>query len=160
MIVILRDPLDRWISGISQYINGWILNAKSFYDSAIGPSADQQYIRAESFIEHYNTITERLIFDNLERYDDHVWPQHEIIDNLLQSKQKKFFYLDHTWESRLAAHLGLSKANNADRNAGAYNTDQKLLQEFFRSRINTDADLKKMIVDRYRQDYDLINKVT
>lgn len=159
MIVILRDPLDRWISGISQYINGWILHAKGFYDIQVGPDKNQQYVSAESFIEQYNPVIERLIFDNLDRFDDHVWPQSEIIDGLLPTKHKHFYYMDHSWEDRLSAHLGISKAQEVNRNAGASNKDQHLLQKFFQSRINDSPSLKNMIIDRYQQDYDLIKKV-
>lgn len=160
MIVILRDPLDRWISGIAQYINGWILHAKSFYDTRIGPNADQQYFDAASFIAQYNSVTERLIFDNLDRHDDHVWPQCEIIDGLLPTKQKLFFYIDHTWEERLAAYLGIPRAEDVGRNAGSDNADQKLLQEFFRALIAEKPNLRNLIVNRYRSDYDLIQTVT
>jgi hypothetical protein len=159
MIVILRDPLDRWISGISQYINGWILHAKGFYDARIGPDINQQYVSAESFIEQYNPVVERLIFDNLDRFDDHVWPQSEIIDGLLPTKHKHFYYMDGSWEDRLSAHLGIPKAQEVNRNAGSSNKDQHLLQKFFYSRINDCPSLKNMIIDRYQQDYDLIKKV-
>lgn len=159
MIVILRDPLDRWISGIAQYINGWILHAKSFYDVARGPDLDYQYISATAFIASYNPVVERLIFDNLDRYDDHVWPQCEIIDGLLPTKHKHFFYMDESWEDRLAEHLNIPKATVADRNAGSSIEDQKLLQDFFRNRILEHPTLKNMIIDRYRSDYNLIDKV-
>jgi len=160
MIVILRDPLDRWVSGIAQYINGWILHAKSFYDVSVGPDQNQQYLDSASFIAQYNAVTERLIFDNLDRHDDHVWPQSEIIDGLLPNKQRSFFYIDHTWEDRLSAHLGIPKAKNVDRNAGSDNRDQKMLQEFFRARIADRPNLRNLIQDRYREDYDLIKQVT
>ena len=159
MIVILRDPLDRWVSGIAQYLNGWILHAKSFYDPDRGPLTHQQYLDADSFITHYNPIVERLIFDNLERYDDHVWPQSEIIENVMPDKSRRFFYITENWEHRLAAHLGIPMPKDVDRNEGSHNADQRKLQKFFRERINSDANLEKMIIDRYHQDYKLIKDV-
>jgi len=158
MIVILRDPLDRWISGISQYLNGWILHAKSFDDIKHAPRKDHRYLDAESFISCYNTVTERLIFDNLERYDDHVWPQSEIIQNLLPSKNKRFFCINHGWEDRLAQHLGLPGPQNVDKNSASQHRDQQILQDFFRARIKDDPNLENMIVNRYRRDYELIEE--
>jgi hypothetical protein len=159
MIVVLRDPLDRWISGIAQYLNGWILHAKSFYNLAHGPLEHQQHLDADSFIAHYNPIVERLIFDNLERYDDHVWPQSEIMENVMPDKPRRFFYITENWEHKLATHLGIPMPQDVDRNQGLHNPDLHKLQKFFRERINSDPNLEKMIIDRYDQDYKLIKAV-
>ena len=67
--------------------------------------------------------------------------------------------MNHDWEDRLSKHLGIPKAKDVDRNAGSSNRDQKILQRFFRARIKDRESLEKMIVDRYRQDYDFIAKV-
>jgi len=158
MIVILRDPMDRWISGIAQYIQGWILHARGGYDAEHGPDADQQFIDAVHFIDCYNTITERLIFDNLDRFDDHVWPQSEIIQGVLESKKRVYFYLDSDFEDRLSQYLGLPKVTGLDRNASAANNDNRLLQEFFRNELTQKPKLKQRVISRYQQDYDLIDR--
>jgi hypothetical protein len=86
LIVVLRDPVDRWVSGISQYINTYILsvqgpNGPVFSDEAV--SAEFDYVMsADDFVKHYNQLTERLLFDVIYQFDDHVWPQVDFIKDL------------------------------------------------------------------------------
>ena len=159
MIVVLRDPLDRWISGIAQYLNGYILHARGAYDIFVGPDINDQYIDATSFIDQYNPVVERLIFDNLDRFDDHVWPQHEIIQGLLPTKSRRYYYLDSTFEQRLSQHLGIPMVSDVDRNQGENNNDQRMLQMFFREKIKQQPKLRQRIVERYQKDYELIEQV-
>jgi hypothetical protein len=159
MIVILRDPLDRWISGISQYVTGYILHAKGAYDTSTGPGQEDQYINATTFINQYNATVERMLFDNLDRHDDHVWPQNEIINGILSDKRKIYYYLDDNLEQKLCQHLGISKMPGIDRNQGNKNLDQKILQMFFRERLQQKSSLRQRVVDRYKKDYQLINQV-
>jgi hypothetical protein len=159
MIVILRDPLQRWISGISQYLNGYVLHAKSAYDTNTGPDLEDQYLDATSFINKYNSIVERMLFDNLDRHDDHVWPQNEIINGVLPDKRKVYFYLDDTLEQKLCQHLGITLVHDIDRNQGKDTPDQKILQTFFQDRLREKPALKQIVIDRYKKDYELINQV-
>ena len=159
MIVILRDPLDRWISGISQYLNGYILHARGAYDISCSSDSQDQYMDATTFINQYNSVIERLIFDNLDRHDDHVWPQNEIIEGLLPTKSRRYYYLDDTLEEKLSQYLGIPTVAGIDRNPGENNKDQRILQMFFRDKINQQPKLKQRIIDRYQKDYELIEQV-
>jgi hypothetical protein len=159
MIVILRDPLDRWISGISQYLNGYILHAKDAYDINIGPDKDHQYLNATEFINQYNSIIERMLFDNLDRHDDHVWPQYEIIRGVLPDKRKVYYYLDNSLEQKLCRHLDISLMSNIDRNQGDSNPDQKILKMFFKERVLEKPALRQRVIERYGKDYELISQV-
>ena len=78
MIVVLRDPLNRWISGIAQYLNTYILSIVGpngpVYNISDSTTYDKK-LTAEDWIEQYNQATERIIFDLISRFDDHTWPQ-------------------------------------------------------------------------------------
>jgi len=161
MLVILRDPMDRWISGIAQYINGFILsvhgpNGPIFPDD---PITGLDYVmNAEQFIAQYTDVTERVIFDVISRFDDHVWPQWEILDGLPDCK-KKWFLMDDHLESNLSSYLGWSIRDGLDRNQGSANNNCRILQDFFRQRLKKRPELAERIIKHYRKDYELVAKV-
>ena len=156
MIVILRDPLDRWISGISQYLNGYVLNVSGAYDWSTGPGPDDQRISADTFIEEYNQVVERLIFDVVNRFDDHVWPQHEFVENLLPTVKRKYFLLDHNFDTAIADYLGFAPYLDLDSNSASNNADMRLLQKFFVDRLQQRPDLEQRVIRAYAKDYELI----
>ena len=80
MIVVLRDPVDRWVSGIVQYIHTYILYVHGPNTTKLAheiPTEFDYAMSAKQFIEQYNQVSERLLFDVINRFDDHVWPQNE-----------------------------------------------------------------------------------
>ena len=165
VIVILRDPVDRWISGISQYLNTYIL-------SVVGPNGPifpndpitkfDYVMTAEDFINAYNQNTERLLFDVIFQFDDHVWPQVDFFKDLYPEKRRTYFYLDDKFESKLASYLNINTINelDQDRNSSLSNKNMKTLHDFFTERLILRPELKKRIIDAYCRDYELINSVT
>ena len=162
MIVVLRDPLDRWISGIAQYLNTYIL-------SVVGPNGpvynisdttiyDKQ-LTAEEWIAHYNQSTERMIFDLISRFDDHTWPQSELFEDLLPDVGRRYFYLDNNFDTAIAAYLNFEPCHDLDRNQGNANQDIQKLQDFFRHRLNTRPELKQRVRKAYARDYEIIDQV-
>lgn len=159
VIVPLRHPWRRWISGVAQYLHSYILNSNGVNTPLpidFGESLQGQMITAKEFTDWYNPVTERLIFDNLSRLDDHVWPQHEFFDNLLIQTPRKYLFIDYDFDQQLE-QMGISTDPSADRNRGDSNLEIKMLQDFFEQRLMMCPELSLRVFVAYRQDYVLIN---
>jgi hypothetical protein len=159
MIVILRDPLNRWISGIVQYLNTYILsvqgpNGPVFLANPLSPY--NWPMDAVQWIDGYNQTTERLIFDVVNRFDDHVWPQHEFVENLLPAVKRKYFLLDHNFDAAIVDYLGFVPYSDIDSNSASNNANMRLLQKFFVDRLQQRPDLAQRVIKAYAKDYELI----
>jgi len=162
MIVILRDPVDRWISGISQYISTYIQSVHG----PNGPVFDTReitrhdyFLSADQFIQQYTDLTERLFMDAASRFDDHVWPQSELINGILPGARRVYFYLDQDLDKHIAQYLDFREITGLDRNQGSNNPDQRKIQDFFRDRLRTRPELVQRLERHYQSDYDLIKSV-
>jgi hypothetical protein len=159
MIVILRDPLDRWVSGIVQYLNTYILsvqgpNGPVFPDEPYSPH--NWPMDAVQWIDGYNQTAERLIFDVVNRFDDHVWPQHEFFEDLLPAVKRKYFLLDRNFDATIADYLGFAPYSDLDSNSAGNNANMRLLQKFFVDRLQQRPDLAQRVIKAYAKDYELI----
>lgn len=162
MIVVLRDPIERWISGISQYLNTYILDVEGPNGPIHGienMTAFDYSMTADHWIRNYNQNTERLIFDQISRFDDHTWPQHEFFENLLPNAKRKYFYLDKDFDTNVMNYLGFEKFDNLDRNQGTDHPKIKELQEFFRLRLNIRPELAERVKLHYYKDYEYIKSL-
>ena len=159
LVVVLRDPMQRWISGIAQYLTGYVLNITGVYSQDLGPGPDDQQISADTFIEDYNQVVERLLFDNLSRFDDHVWPQCEFFQDLMPHLPRKFFYIDQNFDSNISDYFGFTPMPGLDRNRGNTNPDTDKIQHFIRARLNTRPELQERVHRAYAQDYKMIQQV-
>jgi len=159
MIVVLRDPLDRWISGIAQYLNTYILNVTGpngpIYKTEDMTAHDHD-MTAGDWIKNYNQNSERLIFDVISKFDDHTWPQHEFFENLLPAVNRQYFYLNKNFDTQIINHLRFKNCNDLDRNQGADHVRIKQLQEFFRHRLNIRPELADRVKSHYYKDYEYI----
>lgn len=162
MIIVLRDPVDRWISGISQYICTYIQSPLGpngpVFDEADATEHDY-FLSADSFIQQYTDLTERLLFDSASRFDDHVWPQSELIDNVMFGIPRTYFMIDTNFTNNLSTYLNLPMIEGLDRNSGLSNPEQKKIQEFLKNRLVTRPELVVRLKKHYKTDYDLIDSV-
>ena len=154
IIIVLRDPIDRWITGISQYIKSYLL------DSVIG----ELPITALEFINDYNQISHKIIFDQPNMFDDHVWPQHCFFENILPDAKRTYFYVNKNLESNLKANLNLKTidSNNLDYHKSSDDEELKILTEFFSSKVYPpfgDSKLYEKLKEIYKKDYELIDSV-
>lgn len=162
IIMILRDPIERWLSGMAQYIRTYILsvhgpNGPIFPGEPITP---HDYVMPmEIFYQQYNDLVERLIFDVADRFDDHVWPQHELIPDVADHVQKTFFFLEHDLDVRMGAYLGLNLLQGLDRNRGDSAPDTADIQSFLRRRLEIRPELKDRLRKRYSKDYELLDTI-
>jgi hypothetical protein len=162
MVVVIRDPLNRWVSGIVQYINTYILSVYGPNGPVFPGQPTTKYdwsMNAEQFIDGYNQITERLIFDVINKFDDHVWPQCYFFEELLPDVPRKYFYLDTGFNQRIAEHLNFQIYNNLDLNTSVSNPNMAALQTFFKQKFQDRPELKNRVIDAYAKDYALIAKV-
>lgn len=159
IIIVLRDPLSRWVSGIGQYITSYVLNVTGAYSWDTGPGPDDQFMSSDEFIANYNPVVERLLFDNLERHDDHVWPQIEFFENLLPKVQRKYFYIDQTFNSKFGEYLNFEHIDGLDSNRGNTNPHTEKVQQYIKHRLNIRPELQQRVIDAYARDYKLIQEV-
>jgi len=162
MIVVLRDPVDRWVSGIAQYINTYILSVHGPNGPIFPgePITKFDYVMsADDFIKEYNQNTERLLFDVIFQFDDHVWPQCDFFKNL-KSQRQTYFYIDHDFTEKISSYLNIDFVDNLDYNSSKSNANMKILQNFFSERLQTRPELKSRIINAYNEDYKLIETVT
>lgn len=159
MIVVMRDPVERWISGFAQYAQSWLMNASRFFDTDTGPSAHFQRMSGTDFVQAYDWLVERLIFDNAENFDDHTWPQTYFFQDIIPTIPRRFFYIDTEWMTRFQKYLDLTAPTpDLDRNDSDLDTDQRVIKDFLRQRIRTVPELHIIIRQAYKQDYDIIEK--
>lgn len=162
--VILRDPVERWISGMAQYLKTYVLcpvgkNGPIYPDSPWATHVENNALSAQQFIDLYNMSTERLIFDNVYRFDDHVWPQYAFFQNLRPYAERKYFMLDKNFDKNFAPYIGGPADPNADLNQGSADTDIKILQTFLKNLLDSRPNLHNRVKDAYKEDYALIEQV-
>jgi len=142
---VIRDPVERWLTGMSTYISANILGEN--YGS-------------EKFISDYNELVERFIFDNIV-FDDHTTPQIEFVNFVPAGKNIKFFYADkNQLLDNLSRYVGCDLKYDlriTNDNAAKNNFDTNNLVNFLKKTL-TDKYIDK-IKTTYRLDYLLLQAI-
>jgi hypothetical protein len=148
-IVILRDPIDRWFTGIAQHIT------TNLFGKDYGSS---------HFLEQANELTNRLIVDQVV-FDDHTEQQSWFIEEFGQFLiNPTYFYcdqhlnknLDHWFTSR---NLDYQLSNQAPVNVSKHSYDNKNLIDYFKNIVYNNTMYEIHLAEHYQQDYDLISTV-
>jgi len=161
IIVVLRDPVSRWISGISQYINSYLLSPCG-PDSPVYPSEDIKYDQASSvqeFLNYYNIVVERLFFDVIDRFDDHVYAQSGFVKPLKLPNQVTAFLIDSNLESNIITHLNWNQPGDLDRHISHEHTNLRMLHDFFQARLQERPELIARLCKHYADDQLLIDQL-
>jgi hypothetical protein len=144
-VVLLRDPVERWVSGFATYCASYVL----------GYGYGSEY-----FMRDYNDLTERIIFDNLV-FDDHTEPQTTFVRQLPNQFDKQYILIKGGRE-RLIKNLSDVTGQEltvpyVDANVSEDTYDIKNIANFMRDKIT--PTLQTKIFDRYYQDYEMLNQV-
>jgi hypothetical protein len=170
LIVILRDPVERWVAGIAQYVSTSILNSH-WYDRnkfSYGYTGDYidyktnylgNILSGEDFINNYSDVVERLLFGQI-AFDDHTQPQIWFVDYFKSyAKNYTWFYVnDHLEETFFSHYPNLTQPVDPDYNKGDMNPDVKIITDFLRQQIKQKPYLKNNLLRFYAQDIDLISQ--
>lgn len=134
-IVALRDPVDRWCSGITEYL----------------------YLNHPTFTSYdYTQAIFDLIFGKV-NFDDHTECQVKFL-NGLDYNRCVFFWVDDNYSFRLSSHL----KNNNIKITKSYTSDQKLFKQttkkIFKDQL-TNSKYLNQIKKYFKEDYTLIESV-
>ena len=143
-IVILRDPIDRWISGISQHVTSNILGEN--YGST-------------HFLEHNNELVNRIIFDQIV-FDDHTEQQSWFLEPF-NLERAVFFYCDENLRVNLDSYFDykFDLSNKPYVNTSVSQFDNFNLVEHFKTLVYNNKTYYNRIKSYFLRDYDLINSV-
>lgn len=170
LIVPLRDPVERWVAGIAQYLSTSVLNSYWFDRTKFSEGYTGSYIEhkinftgpvlsGEDFVNNYNEVVERLLFGQI-AFDDHTQPQSWFVDHFKPYvKNYDYFYINKDFERFFLKHYSscLKKSDTPDYNKGDDNPDVKIITRFLKERIKQYPYLKNNLLRFYSQDVKLIN---
>lgn len=157
LIVVLRDPIQRWVSGMAQFIRTTILDPVGHNGPVFDPSQATLHDYAmtlDQFQEQYTDLVERIIFDQCDRFDEHVWPQCDWLPDL-PNVPRRYIIMDQDFAQKTT---DIFQVNLLDLNNSDDNWFLKNLQKWFRQRLLLRPELEQRIRERYQRDYDLIKQ--
>jgi hypothetical protein len=147
VIVILRDPIDRWLSGIAQHITTNILG---------------ENFGSTHFLELSNELVEKIIFDQVV-FDDHTEQQSWFLEPFDLSKVV-FFEFNENLSANLDNYFAskgliLDLKNQPFINASKDSFDNANLIDYFRDKVYSNRQYYNRLKEYYIRDYDLITSI-
>ena len=142
--VVLRDPFDRWVSGITQYI------ATFEFDTLLGKD---------------NAITGMDIHSHIIDTDDHTLPQHYYFANLHTGVDKTYFWVNKNLKNNMLSFYNLTDNNKTvlPTNNEGKPDDSIIIRNILKTKILRYLDhnplFKQQIINYYKKDYDIIGSV-
>ena len=147
LIILLRDPIDRWISGIAEYLCSSLLKN--------GRTSDD-------IIKNWNGIVQDLVFDQV-IFDEHTEKQVYFIQGI-PIKNCVFFNSAKQPEQAVKQYLttydvDLNIDIVIDRNQTQGNKYKEPLVNFLRDQLAQNPSLTNKLMNTYREDYTLWNVI-
>jgi len=155
VVVILRDPIDRWISGISQYAMSHLL-----------PKVEGYVPTEELFNNYYNHLVEKLLFNTV-MFDDHTTPQYYFIQDIYPEIPRKYYLFSESLSPSLIKTLKLNpdKIPEDAKNIRVGISDKtdsrvrkRVIVDFIKDKVMNNDVLYNKIKDFYAKDYELIDQ--
>ena len=147
-MIILRDPVERWISGLVEYLLLVYLDTTQSLNN----------------LERHNITVDR-VFDQI-AFDAHTFPQSWFLQGL--GSQCEYILFDETKKSQLIETVskyftqkGIAHNWNISdyRHHDATSDQKRQLTEFYKQLLDNNPDLLLKVKNFYAQDYELINSV-
>ena len=135
-IVVLKDPIERWLSGISEYMY--------LYHSNIDITN-----LSESFFD--------IIFDRIS-FDDHTEKQILFLENV-DLNTCTFFHSNNTLKNKIGQFLNQDFNNYPDKHVTKDDPARSKFRELFLHALNNNSKYKHQLESYYETDYNLINSV-
>lgn len=144
IIVLLRDPINRWVSGMAQYLCSSIVI---------------QGYSADDIINNWSEILQAVIFDKV-IFDDHTEKQIYFI-NTISKESCIYFNSSHGVGELLQKYLSEHNVNlNIDVDSNIpVNTQHTKLADFLKNILAQDINLVNRLKEVYADDYKLIESV-
>jgi len=141
-LVVLRDPVDRWISGMTHYL--WKLNKKRPEEEILNLLTSQSF---------QNLIFDFMVFEN------HTLPQICFLSGLRLDKTT-FFYFSTGVVSKIQNFINDVSLVSPGRLCEhlAWDVKAKMYNKL-KSLINGDSEVRSRITQQYSADYQLIDTV-
>lgn len=140
-LVVLRDPIDRWVSGIAEYM---------------------YLYHRETDTAHLSKSFFDLILDRV-AFDDHTEKQVLFIEQL-NINNTTFFWCDSTYRNKFSSFLnstGLSNNYNAIdyQHVTDHDPVRKRFKEIFKKTLNENSKYQMQLKNYFSDDYEFIKSV-
>ena len=129
--IILRDPVDRWCSGIAQYLQGITVDVSTL-----------------------NTATDKILFDVVNGFDDHTWSQHLFYEDIFPNRPRMLFRTDLDLQHTLKQHFRLQPPLSQNYNRSVDHIKKDTV-DYFKQCLRNPVLLEK-VKRAYSRDYELM----